>query len=135
MIKFVLQETDRTFADRAGRELAALPRRPGADSLEAFRAEVLEALRRPSTLPRIRQALWKTYTHAKKRGELADADLHDVTVRSPAFLAGASDVARQLTLLERVSFENDLLFGTTPVLARDARRVRHRDAQVEGEGG
>ena len=34
-------------------------------------------------------------------------------------------------VLERVSFENDLLFGTSPVLRRDARRVRAREVAKE----
>ncbi len=69
-LKFVVQEIDRPLADRIGRALAALPKRPPAEQLEALRGEVLEALRRPSTLPRIRQAMWKTYAHAKKKGRL-----------------------------------------------------------------
>lgn len=127
VLKFVVQELDRPLADRIGHELANLPRRPAAERIEAVRSEILEALRRPSTLPRIRQAMWKTYVHAMKRGLLDGVDLHDLTVASPEVLASSTTIARELALMERVSFENDLLFATTPVLARDARRVRQRD--------
>jgi hypothetical protein len=121
-----VQEIDRPLADRIGRSLAALPKHPPAEQLEALRGEILEALRRPSTLPRIRQAMWKTYVHAKKKGQLDGVDLHELTVSSPEVIANSTTIARELLLMERVSFENDLLFGTTPVLARDRRRVEKR---------
>ena len=126
VLKFVVQEIDRPLADRIGRSLAALPKHPPAEQLEALRGEILEALRRPSTLPRIRQAMWKTYVHAKKKGQLDGVDLHELTVSSPEVIANSTTIARELLLMERVSFENDLLFGTTPVLARDRRRVEKR---------
>lgn len=131
ILKFVVQEIDRPFADQIGRELAALPKRPPADQLESIRSEILDALRRPSTPARIRQAMWKTYVHAKKKGQLDGVDLHELSVTSPEVIANSTTIARELALMERVSFENDLLFGTTPVLARDARRVRQRDAAKE----
>lgn len=124
VLKFVVQEIDRPLAEAMGRRLAALPKHPAAEELEAIRAEVAETLRRPSTLPRIRQAMWKTYVHALKKGRLEGVDVHDLTVRSPEFIANSSEIARELQLMERISFENDLLFATSPVLARDKRRVR-----------
>ena len=127
VLKFVVQEIDRPLADAMGRQLAALPKHPPTERLEELRAEVLDALRRPSTLPRIRQAMWKTYVHAKKKGSLEGVDLHELHVDSPEVIANSSTIARELALMERVSFENDLLFATTPVLAREARRVRRRD--------
>lgn len=127
VLKFVVQEIDRPLADRIGRALAALPKHPPVEELEALRSQVLEALRRPSTPARIRQAMWKTYVHAKKHGRLDGVELHDLSVTSPEVVANSTTIARELALMERVSFENDLLFATTPVLARDARRVRSRD--------
>lgn len=128
VLKFVVQEIDRPLADRIGRGLAALPKSPGRECLEAFRGEVLDALRRPSTPARIRQSMWKTYVHAKKHGRLDGVDLHELSVDSPEVVANSTRIAAELALMERVSFENDLLFGTSPVLMRDARRVRQRDA-------
>lgn len=130
VLKFLVQEIDRPLAEQIGRDLAALPKRPQAQSAEQFRATVLDALRRPSTLARIRQSMWKTYVHAKKHGRLSGVELHDLTVSSPEVIANSTTIARELALMERVSFENDLLFGTTPVLARDSRRVRLRDSEI-----
>lgn len=134
VLKFVVQEIDRPFADKVGRRLAALPKRPDSVALEAIRADVLDVLRRPSTLPRIRQSMWKTYVHAKKKGQLDGVNLHELKAMSPEVIANSSTIARELTTLERISFENDLLFATTPVLVRDRRRVVARE-EGKHEGG
>jgi uncharacterized protein YbbK (DUF523 family) len=131
VLKFVIQETDRQFADEMGRKLAALPKRPSRAVLEEARSEILDALRKPSTRPRIRQAMWKTYVHAKKKGQLDGVDLHDLKVDSPEVQANIVTIVKELTLLERVSFENDQLFSTSPVIRRDGRRVKARDESVE----
>lgn len=127
VVKFVLQETGRPFADAIGRELAALPKNPSAEMLESIRARILDGLRIPSTRARIRQALWKTYMNAVKHGKLEGIALHDLNVDAPGVTANMMQIVDSLTKLERVSFENDMLFGTSPVLARDARRVRSRE--------
>jgi uncharacterized protein YbbK (DUF523 family) len=126
VIKFIVQETDRPFADDMGRRLSALPKKLFAGEIEPLRREMLMALRTPSTKPRIRSAMWKTYVHAKKSGRLDGVDLHDLSVDSPEVRINADDLARELTGLERISFENDLLFGTSPVIRRDGRRVAAR---------
>jgi len=131
VVKFVLQETNRPFADAMGRELASLPKNPSKTVLEDVRARILDALRMPSTRPRIRQALWKTYVNAKKRGRLDGVELHDLKVSSPEVTANLMTIVKELTTLERIGFDNDLLFGTSPVIARDARRVRARDTAKE----
>lgn len=134
VLKFIVQETDRPAADEMGRALAALPKGASAEHLEPLRARMLEALRKPSSRARIRGALWKTYAHARKKGQLEGVDLHDLNMDSPEVRANVTEIAREVTGLERISFENDLLFGTTPVLRRDARRVRaHQAATSSGE--
>jgi uncharacterized protein YbbK (DUF523 family) len=123
-LKFMVQELDRPFADRLGHELAELPARVDAHCVERYRAEMLGVLGRPSTAPRIRQALFKTYTHYRKRGDLRGVDLHGLEVPEPGQPDPATAVAQRLIQLERVSFESDILFGTSPVVFRDERRVR-----------
>jgi uncharacterized protein YbbK (DUF523 family) len=135
VIKFIIQETDRPFADGMGRRLAALPKNPDVAELDALRSEMLDALRRPSTRPRIRQAAWKSYAHARKKGRLEGVDMHDLAVDSPQVQANLDRIVKEVTGLERISFENDLLFGTTPVLRRDARRVRALDAERQPTKG
>ena len=49
VVKFVVQETDRPFADEIGRGLAALPKGASAERARGARAEMLDALEKPST--------------------------------------------------------------------------------------
>lgn len=135
-VKFMLQETDRPFADAMGRELAALPKRPSLADLDPIKRDILDALRKPSTRARITGAMLKTYKHQAKRGTLDGADLHGLTIESPEFRANVMTLAEELTKLERISFENDLLFGTSPVIYREGRRVKARDeATADPEKG
>ena len=132
VLKFVIQETDRPHADEIGRHLAALPRKAAPGELEPIRAEILGALAKPSSKQRIHGAMWKTYVHAKKKGQLDGVDLHELTLDSEQVRSNVDQLARELTTLERISFENDLLFGTSPVIRRDGRRVA---AHVSGRDG
>ncbi|HET6351468.1 MAG TPA: DUF523 domain-containing protein [Coriobacteriia bacterium] len=127
VVKFVVQETNRPLADGVGRALAALPKNPGSARLEELRIQMLDALRAPSTRSRIRGALRKAFAHARTSGELVDIDLYGVDVESADRIENVDTLVRELVTLERVSFENDLLFGTSPVIRRDRRRVAVRD--------
>ncbi|MDZ4167224.1 MAG: DUF523 domain-containing protein [Coriobacteriia bacterium] len=128
VVKFIVQETQRAGADSIGRELAGLPKRAPQSTLEALRTRMLDVLRVPTTPQRAKAALWKTYVHHVEHGRLDGVDLHDLSVRSPEVLRNVTTIAEELVGLERIGFENDLLFGTSPVVYRDARRVRARDA-------
>jgi hypothetical protein len=133
VVKFILQETQRANADAIGRDLAALPKHASSDVLEAQRTRILEALALPTTRERALASLWKTYAHNRKKGKLDGVDLHGLTVRSPEVLRNVTTIAAEITALERVAFENDVLFGTTPVIYRDERRVRVRGSASGGE--
>lgn len=133
VLKFLVQEIDRPYADRMGHELAGMKGRLTAEEAERFRTGVMDVLRRPSTRPRIRQAMWKTYVNAKKHGRLDGVDLHELDMSAPEVTRNITSIVADLTKLERVSFENDLLFGTSPVIMRDASRVRVRDAERSGQ--
>jgi hypothetical protein len=54
-------------------------------------------------------------------------DMHGVDLGDPSQPTNLMTLVEQLTKLERVSFENDLLFGTSPVIRRDRRRVRDNE--------
>lgn len=128
VVKFIVQETDRPFADDMGRRLAALPKGAPIADLEVLRRDALSALKKPSTKARIRSAMWKTYSHARKKGQLDGVDLHELNADSPEVRLNVDELAAELTRMERISFENDLLFGTSPVIARDRRRANKSTA-------
>ncbi|HSK47190.1 MAG TPA: DUF523 domain-containing protein, partial [Coriobacteriia bacterium] len=132
VVKFVVQETNRPLADDIGHGLAELPKHPSIEELDALRTRMLDALRAPSSRSRIRGALWKAYGHARRKGELEGVQLHGMQMDAPDTTASVMTLVRELTVLERVSFENDLLFGTSPVLRRDRKRVIARELAREG---
>lgn len=127
VLKFVIQETNRPLADAMGRSLAELPKRPRPEEIDQLRSEMLDALRTPSTRARIKGAVWKAYAHARKSGALDGIELHDLTMDTPESATNVTRLVDELIKLERISFENDLLFGPSPVLRRDPRRLRARD--------
>ncbi|MHB1342305.1 MAG: 2-thiouracil desulfurase family protein [Coriobacteriia bacterium] len=127
VVKFIAQETRRSDADRIGRDLASLPAAASRVRLDELKGRMLDVLRVPTTKERALQALWKAYTFHRKRGTLDGVDLHDLDVRSPEVLRNVTTIASELTALERVSFDNDFLFGSSPVLYRERGRVRNRD--------
>jgi len=135
VLKFVVQETQRGEADAIGRALAELPKHPASDEIAALRSRIADGLMAPTTPARARNALWKAYMHAVNKGQLANVDMHDLDVRPPGDLRSATRIAHEMTGLERISFENDLLVSTSPVLRRDARRLAARSGPsiVEGE--
>lgn len=130
VVKFIIQETDRPFADAMGRHLAEMPRKPEYSQLVQLRESMLDALRTPSTRSRIAGWMLKSYRFHAKRGTLDGVDLHDLKVDSPEFRANVMSLADELIKLERISFENDLLFATSPVIHRDGRRVKAREERV-----
>jgi len=123
---FVAKESSPTCGLYKGRALAALPKNVSVEQLDSLRVRMLDALRAPSTRARIRGALWKAYSHSRKSGDLDDVDMHGISLERPDTTAGVMQLVEELTVLERVSFENDLLFGTSPVIRRDGRRVREQ---------
>lgn len=129
VVKFIAQETDRPGADAIGRALAELPKSPSPARLNDMRTVMLESLKRPSTRSRIKGALQKAYAHARKAGQLDGVQRYGLADAPEHLMHDIESMVRDLTAMERISFDNDLLFGASPVLRRDRRRLR-----PDGEG-
>ena len=86
--------------------------------IETFRNDVLNLLRKPSTLKRITQSLWKNYAHYRKVSGKQVAEIN-----SPTFQRNVTTIAKELTKMERTALEEGVLFGTSPVIYRDKRRL------------
>ena len=117
-LKFLFQELDNVWARAMGRELAALDRTPEEAYISKFKKEALELLRKPSTVKRITNSLWKNYAHYRKIAGKTVDDIH-----SPDFQRNITSVAKELVAMERKALEDEVLFGTTPVLYREKRRT------------
>lgn len=117
-LKFLFQELDSVWARAMGRDLAGLSRAPSEAFVKQFKAEALELLRKPSTVRRITNSLWKNYAHYRKTvGKTVDA------VNSPDFQRNITTIAKELVTMERKAHEDEVLFGTSPVLYREKRRT------------
>ncbi|NTW71445.1 MAG: DUF523 domain-containing protein [Eubacteriaceae bacterium] len=111
--KFLCQELDEKWAREKGRELAALKNEVDRDYIENFRNEILELLRKPSTLNKIVNRLWKHYSHYRKvTGETIEGISGQDSFRN------ATTAARELNKIERASEEKGIVFGTSPVILR-----------------
>lgn len=117
-LKYIFQELDTTWARAMGRTLAALESTPDTAFLDQFRSEALDLLRKPSTVKRITNSLWKNYAHFRKiAGKTVDGIL------SPDFQQNITSIAKELVTMERKALEEGVLFGTVPVLYRERRRL------------
>jgi len=129
-LKFLFQELDAVWARDTGRKLAVLDRAPDPAFVNAFRSEALRILRKPSTVKRITNSLWKNYSYYRKTlGKTVDG------VNSPEFLRNITTVARELAAMERAALDDAVMFGTSPVLYREKRRVKARDEAPEPGAG
>ena len=118
ILKFLCQEIDNEFAREMGRTLANLPNDVDEELIAGIRKEILQILRKPSTVKKITHSLWKNYSYVKKSQGMEVEEIH-----SPEFRRNVTAIAKELTLMERTAFENDLFFATSPVIYRDKRRM------------
>jgi uncharacterized protein YbbK (DUF523 family) len=118
-LKFLCQELDNTWAREMGRTLASLSKENFGSFEPEFRLQVLNLLRRPSTPAKITNSLWKHYSHYRKRsGKIVEE------INSPDFKRNVTTIAKELLKMERTSVEDDFLFGASPVIYRDQRRMQ-----------
>ena len=78
-------------------------------------------LRKPSTVRRITNSQWKNYAHYRKvAGKTVDG------INSPDFKRNVTSIAKELITMERKALEDEVLFGTTPVIYREKSRLPAR---------
>jgi len=124
-LKFICQELDNTWAREMGRTLASLGKADFARFEPTFRAQVLDLLRRPSTTAKMTNSLWKHYSHYRKqRGKNVDE------INSPEFRRNVTTIAKELMKMERTAFEDDFLFGASPVIYRDPHRLKAKEERA-----
>lgn len=131
VLKFLCQEIDDNWAREMGRTLANLGKQVGADTILDIRKEILNTLRKPSTVNKITHSLWKNYSYFRKtKGETVEG------VNSPEFKRNVTTIAKEILLMERTAFENEVFFATSPVIYRDKRRmpkVEPEDLEMDQE--
>lgn len=117
-LKFLCQEINRSEADGIGAELAH-ESSDNSKFIEKIRSRILDMLRRPVDVKRIKQNLWKNYSFLrKKKGINLDEIFEPTDIRSMTHLAN------EMIELEIEAREKDILFGSSPV-----RRARKNDLE------
>lgn len=112
-LKFMCQELDDVQARDIGRRLSDMPKAWDEAYVDDLRLEILEMLRKPSTPRKIKQMLWKSYTHYRKRFKREVEG-----IRPPEALRNMTEIAMELTTMERAAFQEGFLFGSSPVIFR-----------------
>lgn len=111
-LKFLCQEISRKDADHIGRELASL-KELDYNQIEYYKKTILNLLRRPSTVPKIKEMLWKNYVYYRKKhgfkGEF---------INPPTSLRNMTNLVRELTLFERRLIEEGKLPSSSPIVFR-----------------
>ena len=109
ILKFLCQELSRKEADAIGKSIADLKSLSPAD-IALIKRQILDLLRRPSELRKIRQSLWKNYTFLKKK-----FGIESEIVGMPEDERGVSRIASEILALEILTSKTGLLFGPVPV--------------------
>ncbi|HQP10721.1 MAG TPA: DUF523 domain-containing protein, partial [Candidatus Omnitrophota bacterium] len=65
-LKFICQEADVPCANAIGQRLAGAPKKIDGDFIAKWKSDVLQLIRRPSTLKRIQAVMVKHYAHYRK---------------------------------------------------------------------
>ncbi|MDW7670904.1 MAG: DUF523 domain-containing protein [Bacillota bacterium] len=118
-VKFLCQELDDPASRQIGKDLAALPKGFFPGYADEFKTQILHILRKPSSVARIKQRLWKSYVYyrRKEKGEM-DVVLPPETPRN------VTHITRELLEMERRAFEKGQFFSSAPILYRDEQRVQ-----------
>jgi uncharacterized protein YbbK (DUF523 family) len=124
ILKFLCQELSRKEADALGRTIANM-KSFTAEDFAALKRQILDLLRRPSEIRRIKQSLWKNYVFLKKHFGI-ESDL----VGMPGDERGITRIAGELLALEILTAKEGLLFGPVPVHYRRADRVETAEDAV-----
>lgn len=112
--KFLVQELDRPAADRIGRALAKLSKRPAAADFDRLKDDILLVLRQPTTLGRVKNAAEKQMSYFCKHFGIC----------YPEKLAAERDKAgfvKRLYDLEKRAVAENIDLSLAPVLYRQTR--------------
>ncbi|MGL5255393.1 MAG: DUF523 domain-containing protein [Proteocatella sp.] len=106
-IKFICQELDENESRKIGNKIANAD---FDDKLaEEVKTFVLNVLKKPSTLEKIKNRLWKHYVYMNKKNGINVSE-----VMKPQDNRNMHHIAMELESLEKAAFNNGILFGSMP---------------------
>ncbi len=117
VLKFLCQEIDEKWARAFGKSFENL-KYPKVEDLEAIRIEILNVLRQPSSSQKIKNRLWKHYSHYKK---LTGKSIEGI--KRPTELRNMTELADELLKMELGAMSADYLFGASPIINRKKKKI------------
>lgn len=111
IIKFLCQEIDEIKAREIGKKIAESPKGFDREFTEGIRNEALLILRKPSSLEKIKNRLWKHYIFLKRN---INEEIENIM--EPTDMRNMNHIADELIMMERKSHEAGILFGAAPIL-------------------
>lgn len=127
-LKFLCQEINEKRSREIGSELANLGKKDGRQvgAFEDLRDELLDMLRQPSSVNKIKNRLWKHYQHYKKvTGQSIEGILEPTDLRSMTALA------EELLKMELKAMETGVLFGASPISNRKPKSSALLEGTIE----
>lgn len=117
-VKFLCQELDEPTARSIGSQLASLSKGFTPSYVVDLKKQILQILRKPSTVKRIKEGLWKSYVYYKKatKEEIEE-------IMSSDMQRNISHITQELIQMERQAFQNGTFFSSAPILYRSEQRV------------
>lgn len=109
ILKFLCQDISRVKADNIGKKIADLKSMTETERKD-MRKEILNLLRTPVKLEIIKQGLWKNYTFLRKK-----YNIDNEKIMSPIDKRNVTHIAEELLLVEIMTTEKDILFGSVPI--------------------
>ncbi|MCK8060321.1 MULTISPECIES: DUF523 domain-containing protein [unclassified Fusibacter] len=111
--KFICQEISNQEARDLGNRLGNLPKVVTQEELDEIKLTIMNMLRNASSPAKIRQMLWKHYTHLRRKENVILPE-----VKEPTDLRGMHALAKELTKMTTESFQRDVIYGQVPVIYR-----------------
>ncbi len=113
VVKFLCQEIDNERAREMGKTFAQFDKKTPIANLEYEREQILDLLRKPSDVPRIKQSLWKSYSFYRK-----NLGIEIEEIKEPSEIRNVTHLVEEVTEMEKVCASLDILFGASPVIYR-----------------
>jgi hypothetical protein len=114
--KFLSQEVSRVRADKLGVIIAGLPEKNNSEALLAAKDEILQILRLPSNIKRIKASAEKQMSFYCKHLNVCNIE------KLPEFDSGKNNFFEKLIELEKQAISNNINYGFIPVMYRDNSR-------------
>ena len=115
-LKFICQEVDEKFSRELGHRIANFPKDVSCNTIEEIKKEMLEVLRKPSDVKRIKHWLWKNYIHLKKTEGI---ELENVC--PPETLRNMTHIAEEMLAVELEVRDKEAIFGSSPISYKPSR--------------